>query len=208
MRTASSVTLRVLMTCVSARVGAAAVEDRELEAALEESANDEAVRATARAAEDARYAEEDDGGAPDVSVTIETIDPAVDFGDLRPAGTIDPIYTLYAVVRHKGGDDDRGHYTTNARDESGAWLHYDDSTVTVSTVEALEAPVVQSEAYMLFFVLDEVRMSSSARCVPAAPPRVGGDAGGSAQPPAIGTHTGVLSFRVRDGAGDDDDSSD
>lgn len=58
-----------------------------------------------------------------------------------------PIYDCYAVSNHYGGLGG-GHYTAYARNDDGAWCHFDDSRVTTGVAEN---EVVSSAAYVLYY---------------------------------------------------------
>ncbi|KAF9114760.1 Ubiquitin carboxyl-terminal hydrolase 35 [Mortierella sp. AM989] len=72
------------------------------------------------------------------------------------------VYNLYAVVIHTGESANHGHYYTYAKDSVSEerspngeqWLLYNDTSVTISSFEAMQQALVTSRSdtpYMLFF---------------------------------------------------------
>ncbi|GAQ92742.1 hypothetical protein KFL_011170010 [Klebsormidium nitens] len=56
-------------------------------------------------------------------------------------------YELVATVSHIGKDPSGGHYTADARQEDGRWLRFDDSTVSVVSLNR----VLHDQAYLLLY---------------------------------------------------------
>nr|XP_016465438.1 PREDICTED: ubiquitin carboxyl-terminal hydrolase 24-like [Nicotiana tabacum] len=56
-------------------------------------------------------------------------------------------YELVATITHHGRDPSKGHYTADARHQSGKWLRYDDVSVTVIP----KSSVLHDQAYVLFY---------------------------------------------------------
>lgn len=56
-------------------------------------------------------------------------------------------YELVATVSHIGKDPSGGHYTADARQEDGRWLRFDDSTVSVVSLNR----VLNDQAYLLLY---------------------------------------------------------
>lgn len=68
-----------------------------------------------------------------------------------PATAAPPInYNLSAVIVHKGGYDS-GHYVSYAK-EGREWFLFDDSKVVLAS----EGDVLNAEAYLLIYVVDEI----------------------------------------------------
>ncbi|NXF98714.1 UBP42 hydrolase, partial [Eubucco bourcierii] len=72
--------------------------------------------------------------------------------DLRPymcqAGAEGCLYSLYAVLVHRGGSCTSGHYFCYTKASNGQWYKMDDSSVEPCSV----GTVLQQSAYLLFYV--------------------------------------------------------
>lgn len=60
-------------------------------------------------------------------------------------------YSLYAVVVHKGGTLDAGHYITLARDHRGDWYRFDDSNVSATVPSEIHTLKPPNSPYILFY---------------------------------------------------------
>jgi ubiquitin C-terminal hydrolase len=81
----------------------------------------------------------------DVKFQLEKLDLAP---FCKESEEVDTCYKLMSVVMHHGISLQSGHYTCYAYNtESDAWIHFNDSRVTI----AEEEDVTESEAYMLFY---------------------------------------------------------
>ncbi|KAJ3299167.1 hypothetical protein HK104_009849 [Borealophlyctis nickersoniae] len=60
-------------------------------------------------------------------------------------------YQLFAVVYHHGRWAGGGHYTCNVQRQSGEWLHFDDTTISIRNVGDVLAEQKDRHPYMLFF---------------------------------------------------------
>jgi ubiquitin carboxyl-terminal hydrolase 22/27/51 len=73
-------------------------------------------------------------------------------GDAEKGASPRPLYELSSVIVHKGKMDS-GHYVSYAR-EGDEWFLFDDSKVVL--VE--EKEVLAAEAYMLFYIVQEIEV--------------------------------------------------
>eukprot|EP00606_Chrysophyceae_sp_TOSAG23-5_P001575 GSChrysophyteH2.ASY1.ANO1.865.1 assembled CDS len=73
-------------------------------------------------------------------------------------------YSLYAVLVHHGGSAHSGHYTSYAMASNGQWYHYDDSSVSMVSVQA----VLSQKAYVLFYSRVVEKLAPVLAPVPAA----------------------------------------
>ena len=64
------------------------------------------------------------------------------------------IYNLVAVVRRHGDYADVGHFTAYAKEADGSWTHYDDSTVTPSSIKEVLGLHTLSDDLFLSYVED------------------------------------------------------
>jgi len=62
----------------------------------------------------------------------------------------DCVYTLYAIIVHRGKSMFSGHYVAYVKDADNYWFQCDDKTVTPATKE--DVSEVQKNVYMLFYI--------------------------------------------------------
>jgi ubiquitin carboxyl-terminal hydrolase 22/27/51 len=103
----------------------------------------------AAAAEQKPPPDDDDDDEQDDTIDVKTpTKPGAAAG--KDNHTPDAKYLLSSVVVHKGKIDN-GHYISYAR-QNREWFRFDDSMV----VRVEEKDVLSSEAYMLFYVIEEI----------------------------------------------------